>query len=270
MKNYRNGIFLQVILKSWTATIKCNKNSQDTIKDKSTLSKLKKIRNNVKNYVNHNSLYFDIDNLYLIQKRQVPKFINFLEREKEKYIKISNNFIDNEYDKLIEDFKQHHPDLYDNSKYPTKEELRKKFQFRWKLRRVDADTTLKDIDTCIYKKELENFEKEVYNLKKEVETIVVKTSLERMLYLKNICLDGKLSLKTTKSINNFLKKYYNLYIDFFDNDELKLLVKKIRSMMKRIKLENFEDIKKDSSFLEKVIKRCDLIIKGVKKIELTL
>lgn len=276
---YLNGVLVSLQVRMWGATTKYDKERllikdedkevvravQDLIADKSKLELLRTIKNESLGWIKRNSLPSPVREMEFLPKHKIEAADEFLQGQQKRFIEAAEDLV-KVYDDLKKDFAEKHPEIYKPEKYPSKEQLRDRFEFRYTFRMFNVpDATLSAVSPEIYNKEVKKFKDEMEEMKTLIISEVGKEFLARIDSLKKQCIDGEnISSRTITAINGLLEKFDDLWDGFVFDKALRETVADIREYMEGT---DAEMLKVDNDFRKMVGNKMTEVASELEKIK---
>lgn len=199
------------------------------LKDVTLIDAMRQVRNKARGYIKANSIYFPDAGFDFVPKKRIAEVAEALEGFRVQFMEISDKLVDT-LEALKEEFKEKHPALYDSSKYPSKESLRRSIVFKYVFRVFSTpDEELGVISPQMYQEEMKKWVEDIEAMKEATANIVCKEIASRIEALKEGCETGKISQLTINGFNRLMEKFKNLWSGFVNE-------KSVNDMMADIEL----------------------------------
>jgi len=272
----QEGVLCQLRAGRWDASIRLPKSKlgkelpkeivramQDLIEDKTLLKDLATVRRSAKGLLQRNSLPFPIDGVWWVSKENV----NYLDEEFKKFEEMNSKRLEEflkKYDKMKNDFKSKYPTFYNSKNYPTKDELRKKYYFRWNFFQISIpDKSTKVLSPSVYKRETEKLRGMVKQMEEMTINLVGNMLHKRIKKLSSQCESGKINAGTFNSIELFMKRWDELWRDNVDEKKLKMVMARLKKEMKGASVDR---LKGNEEFRENLGSQLETIMKKLHQV----
>lgn len=212
---------------------------------------------------------FPIDGICFLTSTKIDDAVNFLEETIKEREKMVENILDN-YQAAVKIFEEKYPDYYRHAKndYPTLAALRDRFYFRYQFIRVAPPEKDSIITGDQYKKEMSKFKDTIDEMKKEVVALIYEELLEVTARLKKQCTDGTPNQRTFNTLNAFLQKIDEVYMDFVDRKDMKEAIKKVKAQVLGVTAESLRDSEAAKKDFTKALKEVSAEIQALPDIPL--
>lgn len=247
-KAFKDGVLLYVDMQMWGATAKIDKRTllklglseedlevMSAVRDlltpegKSLLGDYRTVRNEVKGHIYRNSIPFPIDGFVFIPKHKVAEIDDFLKKKKDQADTIRDQLIEKIAD-LEQEYAKQYPQFYDPAKYPSKAQLKGRFQFRWSFRMFSPpDQELQLLPPEIYKEEVNRFKEDMEKTKQMTLNLFVNSLVERANTLFQQCESDSAKTATIESTMRLMDRFDDLFSGFIEE-------KKVRKAVDDVKL----------------------------------
>jgi len=276
LEQLNEGAFCQLKIGRWNASTKLDKSklgkdvpkeiiraNQDLIDDRTLLKDLSTIKRSARGYLIRRSLSFNIDGVFWVRKEDIPKIDEkFFEFKKEYEVRLEK--LIRNYVKMKNDFRRKYPEYYIPDKYPRSNELRRKYYFDWNFFHfVIPDKKTNILSPGIYKRETEKLKNMVKEMEEMTINLVGNMLIKRAEKLAVQCESGNINAATFNSIEEFMKRWDNLWGDFIDEEKMKSV---FSSLKKNLKGMNADTLKDNDSFRGKMGKTLEDAVEQIKNI----
>ena len=273
----QEGALCQLKIGRWDASVKMPNDKlgkdipkeivravQDLIEDRTLLNDLATIKRMAKGFLWRNSLPFPVDGVFWIPKKDIVRIDEkFMELQTEHFERVEK-LLEN-YNKLIQNFKDKYPKYYRKDKYPTINRLRSKYYFYWNFFHFEIPSKkTKILSPEIYKREQEKFQGMVKQMEEMTINIIGNTLIDRFNSLAKQCDSGKINSATVNSFSTFIKKWDDLWKDHIDDRKMKNIMIMLKRHMKGMTTDRLKD---NESFREKMGEYASKAINKITKIE---
>lgn len=274
---FQNGIIVSLRTSLWGGTGKLesdkfNVNDEnlkqdqitaifDLLDDKSIIEEMKSVRNKAKNFIYSKSISSKERGLDFISKSQVIDVNERLKEYQKEFVSLGKDLI-KQLDKLKSDYKKNHPNLYDESRYPSPERLKNKIYFEWVFRAFQPpDETL--LPSKLYQKELDKFKKDIVEMKESTTNMVKDEIIKRLSSLNTQVQDKEKNIHkgTLNAIETLIDNFDQLWSGFIDDKSLKKCIKELKSSFKLLDIEE----RKEETFKEEIKTMIDNATNTLKK-----
>lgn len=274
---FLNGVIISLRTSLWGATGKLesdkfNVNDEnikedqvkamfDLLDDKSLIEEMRSIRNKAKNYIYSNSIGSKEHGLDFISKSMVIEIDEKLKAFQNEFVNIGDQLI-NQLDNLKKEYKKNHPNLYDDSRYPSKERLKNKIYFNWVFRSFAPPD--KDIlPSKMYQDELSKFKEDIMIMKEQTTNIVKDEIVKRLSALNKQVEneDKNIHKASLNAIENLIENFEKLWSGFIDNKTLKSCIKDLKKSFDGLDISN----RKEENFKLEVKEMIDKATSTLKK-----
>jgi len=236
---------------------------QSLVEDRTLLKEQNTIRNSARGVLIRNSMPFPVDNVFWVPKHKIEELDNQL-REFETQYHAGTNTLSENLTKLKRTFSRKFPDYYDESNYPTKDELRRKYYFHWRFFQLNLPDKKAGILTpAMYKREQKKFEDMAKEMNEMAINVIGNALLNRIDRLKAQCEGDKINAGTVSSLERFLDKWQDLWKDNVDSEKFQGIMKSLRLQMAKTTADR---LKSNEDFRNKAGKKFDDIVKQIKKV----
>lgn len=234
--------------------------------DKNFFLEIKKTDLSVISEVKKITIPFPIEGVYFVLEKNVNQLVQLVEKRKEARKKSIEAVVE-KYEEGKKRFAEKYPEFYKSAvkcgKYPSKEALRERFKFEFKLFQISipSSDSLKGIDSGILKVEMDKFKNDISEMKKEVANIICNELLMKAETLKKQSLgDSKPNQKTLNSLNEFFETISGLYSDFVDRKDVLKAVNKFKNT---VGTTTAEDLRFDENFKAKFGEKIEEVAKTI-------
>lgn len=236
---------------------------QSLVEDRTLLKEQMTIRNSARGELIRNSMPFPVDNVFWVPKKKIEYLDNKLQEYETQYGQGTNKLIRN-LSELKKTFAKKFPDFYDESNYPTEDELRRKYYFHWRFFQLNLPDKKAGILTpSMYKREKEKFEAMAKEMNEMALNIIGNALLKKIERLQTQCEGDKINAGTVSSLERFMGKWEDLWKDNVDDQKLQSIMKSLRIQMAKTSADR---LKSNEDFRNKASKKLESITKQIKKI----
>lgn len=195
------------------------------------LSEYRTVRSEVKGWIYRNSIPFPVDGFVFLPKDMIERADNYLKQRQEEAQMIVDTFVP-KIKQLEADYAAKFPALYDPSKYPSEEQLRRHFVFRWSFRIfAPPSEEAKLLPPSVYREEVERFRQDIGKMREMTLNAVGNALISRVSKLKEQCENDAVKAQTVESVKGFLEKFDSLFSGFVDETKLKTLINEVKEYM---------------------------------------
>jgi hypothetical protein len=211
---------------------------------------------------------FPISGVYFIPATRLEALLALLETRKADRLLMITDLM-NSLESGIEKFKEKFPEYYkiakDKGKYPSKEELARKFKFDYRIFQISVPDVKGStfITSDVYKQEMGKFQDEIDEMKREVVNTICNELLVKADRLIKQATDGKPNQKTLNSLTEFFGDITNVYSDFIDREDIFKAVDKFK---KAVGTTTADDLRFDDDFKAKFAKKIEAVSINLKKL----
>lgn len=246
---YSNGCVIILHTRFWGATKTLSKDqlgdlpeeiitaSRKLLVDSGTANgatKLEAVRGHLseaKRFVKTNCMFFPIPHVDFINKNRIEHVDYGLRVRREQTLEALEELIDS-LSRAKSAYKSKFPKLYSEANYPTADQLRENFIFKWMFRIISPPSEDSGIlSPEIYKAEIVSFKKEMKDFQDSIISTVAKEFYDRIDKLREQCLGNDVSATTIKSINTVLDKFSSVYDGCINQNELRKMIEDVKSYM---------------------------------------
>jgi len=254
LSNLSEGVLCSFQTGFWSASAKLDNNKlgkevpkkivramQDLLDDKLLIQDIYTVLRQAKYLVMNNSLPFPIDAVTFVPKHKVPEINDGLLEFQEELDERIESLI-NKYDSLKKKFKAKYPKFYDENRYPSKEQLRRRYYMRWRFFQIGIpDQNATELDPQQYKREVEKFKDMVKEMEEMTVTLIGNEVLTRIEKLHKQCETGEgLHGKTVNSINRLIEKWDDLWKGHVDDKKMKMIIARLRKEMSKVTIDRLK------------------------------
>jgi len=267
---FERGVLLNLTTKRWQAkaTLASTKLGvrpedqdviravQDLIDDKDFLEAIKANGREAKRWIHSYAIPTSFVGMHFIPK----EFVNFVNDkltkvEAERRLLVQD--IEKDLDKLKNLFKKNHPDLYDESKYPSPRELGGKCRMTWTWRVFSVPNEgLGLLTPEMVTAEKTKFKADIQEMKDLTVALVGEKLLKGITSLQKQCTDGKVNAKTVNSINTLLGRVDEVFNDFLENEKLRDMLAEVKKFVNE---KGIDTIKDDTGWQKKIAKKIEIV-----------
>jgi hypothetical protein len=276
VEQLQEGVLCSLKMGRWDASIRMNKNKlgkdvpkdivramQDMVDDRTLLKDMATIRRMAKGILQRHSIPFPIDGILFVPKEKITMLdekFNEFNSENDQRLK---KFLDN-YGKLKKEFKNKYPDYYNESKYPSKDQLKDKFYFHWQFFQIAMpDKKAQILSPKMYKREQDKLANMVKQMEEMTISMVGNMLFRRVKKLSGQCDSGKINSSTFNSVESFLKRWDDLWKEHVDEKKLTMIMAQLKREMKNA---NVERLKDNEDFRTKMNAKLESTMKKIKNI----
>ena len=218
------------------------KASRDLLPDESSLKSMVTIKNAAKNLLNKKAINSDLHGWNLIRQENIQSTVDELKILKKQYEEQVEDFLETRYEKLKEIYRTEYPKAFSESAYPSKNELKAKFSFDWKLIEMNVGNieSLKDVDPALYKVELKKFKEELDEIRETAKNAMASEILQRVQTLSEQCEKGKVNGNTLSGIFSFLDRFESVYSDILSKDRVTKIIKEVKMILEDVDSQMFK------------------------------
>ncbi|MCK5317562.1 MAG: hypothetical protein KAJ55_06585 [Anaerolineales bacterium] len=273
----QNGVLCNLKAGRWDASTRLDKDKlgrsvpkeivramQDLIEDRSRLKDIATIRRTAKGELMRHSIPFPVDGVWFVPKDQIPyldKKFTELKAENDKRV----DALLRDYGTLKTRMRRKYPAYYKPEKYPTRKELRKKYDFSWQFFNIAMPNGGKSsvLSAAMYKREQAKFSNMVKEMEEMTVNLVANRLLQRIDNLKKQCSGGRINTLTVDSVDDFLGKWEDLWSGYVDDTKMHSIMRQLKTQMKNV---TADDLKDSEAVREKVGNKMDRLINKLKAI----
>lgn len=268
------GALCQLKMGRWDASIRMDKNKlgksvpkeivramQDLVDDRTHLQAMASVRRAAKNFLISHSLAFPVDGVFWVMKKDIEKIDAFFTERKNEYMEMLKVLKKN-LPKMKRKFEKAYPKFYDETFYPTVDELDRKFYFTWNFFHFTIPSKKTQVlSPEMYRRETEKLHGMVKEMEEMTVNLIGNELLKRIEKLKDQCENDSINAATVGSVDRFMEKWKELWQGNVDNHKLHGIMKSMRVQMARTsadKLKNSDEFRaKAAEKLSKVINRIE-------------
>ncbi len=240
---FKSGVLIHATMGTWGCRTKLKEHElgslpkeivrgvRDLLVNKDALQEIVSFDNKTRNLLRDMSIPFVIDGVFFIPGAKIVDADEMLKDRLEQRKELVEAFI-SEYDAGKDRYKEKYKRYYNESKYPTKEELRfNKFRFAWRFFKMEVPD--KDLlPTGVYQEEFKKIQDDLFDMKSTVKEMILKEVLEKAARLKEQSgPKGKPNQRTINNIFKFFSKVEEIYADFIDEEEVKEMIENFKKLV---------------------------------------
>lgn len=214
---------------------------QDLVEDRSLLKALATIRRMAKGELMRHSIPFPVDGVWFVPK----EYITFLDERFTELKEENDDRVDTlvgRYGKLKADMKSKYPTYFRPEKYPSVEELRRKYYFNWNFFNIGLPNGKSSVlSPKVYKREQRKFAGMIKEMEEMTVNLVANRLVRRINKLAGQCSSGKVNAGTVNSIDRFLQKWDELWSGYVDETKMKSIMRQLKAQMKKVDTESLKD-----------------------------
>ena len=166
---------------------------------------------------------------------------------------------------LKEKFAAKYPALYDPSRYPTAEGLRRSIYFTWSFRQFTVpDREMSVLSPAIYKREMEKFKSDISEMKSMTLNVMANEFVQRIESLKKGCENGTVTPQTITAINGFLSRFDEVWDGFVEEKTIRKMIEDMKEYMDGT---DADMIRYDDNFRQLVANKAAQVAEGLKNID---
>lgn len=272
----QEGALCQLKIGKWDAAVRMDKSKlgknvpkeivramQDLVEDKTLLKDLTTVKRSTKNLLVQHSLPFPVDGVFWVPKNVITYLDEQFAERRAEYMR-RKEILKRKLPVMKSRFKKKYPKFYNAEYYPTRDELDKKYYFRWNFFHfVVPKKEAQVLSPSQYKREQQKFKNMVQEMEEMTVNLIGNELLKRIDTLRKQCENDEVNAGTITSIDRFMDKWNELWKGNVDNKKLHGIMKSMRVQMKRTSADKLKD---SEQFREKAAEKLENIIGRIKKV----
>jgi len=267
-EHFKNGIFIFFRTKKWSAssgikTTRLLRTNQSLVVNRKYVKGLHGVIVKTKRFLDNNTIPYPVmKHVFFIPEKNIQKVNKRLLENKIEFYDKLKLLLDN-YGNIKRNYKKKFPEYYDETKYPEKKELKRKFCFEWYYYLLEIPTALTKENYLEEQKKNRRIRKIISNASMNRAANKIYPPIAR---LEKECRKGLINILTVRQINSFLQnEWEGLLGEHVENDTFIKSIKAISREMNRLYNSNNLTATghKISGRIKKIMKR----IKSIKEIK---
>lgn len=210
------------------------------------LKHLHDMRAEAKNYVDIWSFGAnELPGIRFVPKESIEMIEEGLKRRQRDFFDAVDRFI-GEFSAAKEEYARLKPDYYREDKYPSEDDLRSRFVFKWRFRTIGVPNIESGILTAdMYRREREALVKDMQNIRDTAIRAIGAEFLTRIDSLRKQCIGGNINTATVDGLKGFIDKFESYWSNFAYHEQLKSMAEEVKEYLDGV---GAEEIRADDEF----------------------